>query len=111
VVVAAAVAGAVVDVPVSRCRTCGRDAERVLSPVELLQAASLCLEARARGMPVLDYVAALVPSRLAALQLIECLATLLDRRSVVREELGRAVEVAELDELFEEPAAGAEGDR
>jgi hypothetical protein len=29
----------------------------------------------------------------------------------VREELGRAVEVAELDELFEEPAAGAEGDR
>jgi hypothetical protein len=93
----------------SRCRTCGRDAEQVLSPVELLQAAATILEIRARGGPVLDYTAALVPSRLAALQLIECLATLLDRRSVVREELGRATEVAELDELLDLPAAEEPG--
>jgi hypothetical protein len=109
VVVAAAVAGPVVGAPVSRCRTCGRDAERVLSPVELLQAAQTVVEIRARGGSVLDYVAALVPSRLAALQLIECLATLLDRRSVVREELGRATEVAELDELLDLPAAEEPG--
>jgi hypothetical protein len=54
----------------------------------------------------LDYAAALVPSRLAALQLIEALSGLLDRRGFVREELGRAVEVAELDELLDLPAAG-----
>jgi hypothetical protein len=95
----------VVDVPVSRCRTCGRDAEQILGPVEVLRAAATILELRARGGPVLDHAAALVPSRLASLQVIEALSGLPDRRVVVREELARAVEVAELDEDFEAPAA------
>jgi hypothetical protein len=80
---------------------------RVLSPAELMRAAATVLEIRARGGPVLDYAAALVPSRLAALQLIEALAGLLDRRDVVREELARSVEIAELDQDFE--AAPHEG--
>jgi hypothetical protein len=93
---------------VSRCRVCGRSAEQVLSPAEVLQAAALILEARRRGVlgvPVLDLAASVLPSRLAALQVIECLATLLDRRDFVAEELARSVEVAELDELWGEPAA------
>jgi hypothetical protein len=93
---------------VSRCRTCGRDIERVLSPPEVLRADATILEIRARGAPVLDYAAALCSSRLAWLQVIEALAGLLDRRDFVRQELARSVEVAELDELFEEPAAGRE---
>jgi hypothetical protein len=36
---------------------------------------------------------------------IEMLSTLLDRRGFVREELARAVDVAELDELLDAPAA------
>jgi hypothetical protein len=80
---------------VSRCRTCGRDIERVLSPPEVLRAAATILEIRARGAP---YAAALCSSRLAWLQVIEALAGLLDRRDFVRQELARSVEVAELDD-------------
>jgi hypothetical protein len=99
----------VVGVPVSRCRTCGRGAEAVLSPAELLRVATEVVEARARARaspPVLDVAAALLPSRLAARQLVECLVMLLDRRGL-REELARAVETAELDDTGNDQTPGS----
>jgi hypothetical protein len=77
-----------------------------LSPVELLQVVSIVVQLRECGVSPLDWVSAMVPSRLGCLQVIEALAGLLDRRRFVAEELGRAVEVAELDEAFDAPAAG-----
>jgi hypothetical protein len=67
----------------------GGGAEQVLGPAEVLRAAAMVLDARRRGVlgvPVLDLAAAVIPSRLAALQVIECLATVLDRRDLARRE-------------------------
>jgi len=91
---------------VSRCRTCGRDAERVLSQVEVLRVVTSALSARARGVPVLDYTTGMIPGRLAALQVIELMAALLDQRGFVRQEVRAALEVEELEEAWREPAAG-----
>jgi hypothetical protein len=39
----------VMDVPVSRRRTCGWDAQQILGPIEVMRAAATILELRARG--------------------------------------------------------------
>jgi hypothetical protein len=111
----------VVVVVVSRCRTCGRDAERVLSPAELYAAASELLTvevfARQAGRPelVTDAVARLCPGRLSAVQLAAFLVSEVWRRGA-RPALDRAdqlrgwSEVADLEAIFElEPPGEDEG--